>query len=35
MTFTFDGPRSQVQEYVEALRHSHLIASVSVNYGDR
>ena len=35
MTFTFDGPRSQVQNYAKALRHSDLIASVKVNYGDR
>ena len=35
MTFTFDGPRSQVLGYANALRHSDLIASVTVNYGDR
>ncbi|MGD0394941.1 MAG: hypothetical protein ABSC41_20150 [Acidimicrobiales bacterium] len=35
MTFTFDGPRSQVQDYAKALRHSDLIASVTVNYGDK
>lgn len=35
MTFTFDGPRSQVQNYAKALRHSDLIASVKVNYGDK
>ncbi len=35
MTFTFDGPRSQVQNCAKALRHSDLIASVKVNYGDK
>jgi hypothetical protein len=35
MTFTFDGPQSQVQDYAKALRHSDLIASVKVNYGDK
>jgi len=34
LTFTFDGPRSQVQDYAKALRQSDLIASVTVNYGD-
>jgi hypothetical protein len=35
MTFTFDGPRSQVQNYAKALRRSDLITSVKVNYGDK
>jgi hypothetical protein len=35
MTFTFDGPRSQVQDYATALRHSDLVASVRVNFGDK
>ena len=33
MTFTFDGPRSQVQNCAKALRHSDLIASVKVDDG--